>query len=133
MPRNMPVRATPLPATNETLVLATRPMKLCDHIKDALMNGAYEVVVPYLQTVNAREGVTGSRKTDEVMAAYVLQNWAADNGKLAIKTADLAQISTHMIYALRAIRDEHGQRIDRTSRRRAALAAPIAESETADS
>jgi hypothetical protein len=117
MPRSITVEATPLPPTNETLKLATRPMKLNDYVKDAIMDGAYELILPYIQSVNPREGATGSVRTDRVVAALTLQTFGKERNIPALENANLVELDHAINVALRAIRDESGNRIDRKSRR----------------
>jgi hypothetical protein len=123
MSKQIIVDAKPLPSTNKKLILKGKSPVLNTLVKTAIMNGAYERLVPYLQSVNASKGVTGSVKMDRAMAAFELQKWGADTGNEIISRANLTDLDRAINVALRSI-EEDGRPIDRRSRRLAALAAP---------
>lgn len=119
------VFAPALPPTNESFVLQTKPLSLNDIVKSAIMNGAYERLHPYLQTVDTKDKrVMGSLMMDRAMAAVELKKWGVDTGSALVIKANLAELDHAIHIALRSIRDGNGQRIDRKSRRLAAISAP---------
>lgn len=121
MPRQqLIVRPAPLPATNETLHLKT-PVSLNDRVKQNLMNGAYEQILPLLEACHNQYAVHGSVYADRIMAALQLQNIARKAGDDWLAGHSLHQIDRAINVALRAIKDGNGHSIDRKSRKLLAL------------
>lgn len=113
--------AASLPPSNETLSLKKRPSDLNDAVKAALMDGAYDRLHPYLQTVDTKDGVMGSLMMDRAAAAMELQKWAGDTGNEIISKEHWARLDRAINTALRAIKDKNGNSIDRRTRRLVAL------------
>jgi hypothetical protein len=121
MRRQIEVYVPPLPPTNETLHLATKPPVLNDHVKAALMDGAYEAVLPYIQAVNDKDAVNKSLRHDNMAALFALKLFAERNSLAQIIEADLKALDHSFGVALRAIKDENGNSISPKTRRRLAL------------
>jgi hypothetical protein len=122
MSKSVIVQAASLPPTNELFTTKSKPTALKDAVRAAIMNGAYERLHPYLQTVNKKEGVTGSLVMDRAAAAMELQKWGHDKGVEIIQEANWTELDRCINIALKAIKDENGQSIDRNTRRLAAIA-----------
>jgi hypothetical protein len=123
MPKAIIVAAPALPATNQMLTTQLKPAVLKEAVKAALMNGAYEKVRPYLDTVNVNQGVMGSLVMDRAAAAKELKEWGEEQKVEVIARANWHELDKAINSALRVIKDDHGNPIDRRSRRLAALSA----------
>lgn len=123
MPKAVIVAAPALPATNQTLTTQFKPSVLKDAVKAALMDGAYEKLHPFLNSVNASQGVMGSLVMDRAAAAKELKEWGEEQKVEVIAKANWHELDKAINGALRSIKDEHGRSIDRKSRRLAALSA----------
>jgi hypothetical protein len=122
------VTVPPLPATNASLHTEFKPAVLREAVKAALMDGAYEVVHPYLNATNNAQSLTGSVIGDRIIGAKELQEWATTHGVDIIGKAKLSEIDKCINAALRKITDDQGQPIDRKSRVARALASQLSPS-----
>jgi hypothetical protein len=115
MPNNI-VNVPPLPATNASLRTEFKPVVLREAVKAALMDGAYEVVQPYLNATDNAQSQTGGVDGDEWIGAQKMQQWAVDHDVDVIRKAKLREIKNSINAALRHITDDQGHPIDRRSR-----------------
>jgi hypothetical protein len=86
-----------------------------------LMNGAYVELKPLLNATQSVDSVHGTARDDRTMAAFGLQTWAKKNGQEWVANHSIQQLRNGLTWALRGIRDEHGNRIDPKSRRLKAI------------
>src|SRR6266566_8351029 len=124
MSKHLIVHANPLPASNEKIKLVKGQPKLCDAVKKALVDGAWEKVLPFIQAVDKVDSVSGSLPFDKAFAAQAMKAHLIDSGDTgdSYPVFNEVAISRAMTWALKAMRDENGNALDHKSRRDLAIA-----------